>query len=198
VAAGDKAGREDAINFLLDDWADWRDPHERQVIEALIKADFGDPDPIAQLLESTHPLSPLSRYYLDNLIARGNNPAAPKMSKAARQQLRDMLRPDREPSAEERRTLAESFRVGIPRPNTAPPAVAYNKTYSERMFLLAREHMYTYGETRKQAAKALAETFGLDAVVLANMLKKGGQGATRREKDKFKKWMASKKKSGGR
>ena len=144
------------------------DLNEAVVVVALEKADQGDPEPLAQLLESTHPLSPLSRYYLDNLILRGNN--APKMHKAVsgmlrplRGMLRSMLRPDRDLTVEERRTLANAFRVGIPRPNHPPPTVAYSKTVSEMMFLLARDRMSIYG----------------------------------REKDKLKKWLATKKKSGG-
>jgi hypothetical protein len=65
------------------------------------------------------------------------------------------------------------------------------------MFLLARDRMSRYGETREQAAKAIAELFRIDALVLGNMMKEGGSGSMRREKDKLKKWLATKKKSGG-
>jgi hypothetical protein len=174
---------------LMEDW-----PPVENVIDALIQADRGDPMPIAHMLEFMHPFTPLERYYLDNLIARGNNPDAPKMSKAARKQLRSRLRPDREPTVEERRTLAAALLAGIPRPNHPPPTVAYGHTVSEMMFLLARDRMSRYGETRERAAKAIAELFRIDALVLGNMLKEGGSGSMRREKDKFKKWMDGAKK----
>jgi hypothetical protein len=169
---------------------------DENVIDVLFEADRGDPGPIARMLESARPFTPLERYYIRNLIERGNNPAGPKMSKAARQKLLSMLRPDRDLTVEERRTLANAFRVGIPRPNHPPPTVAYGNTFSEMMFLLARDRMSRYGETREQAAKAIAEIFRLDAAdLLANMLREGGSGSMRREKNKFKKWMAHKKRA---
>src|SRR5579863_9767550 len=78
-------------NDILD-YAFWRGRQhlpDDDIVAALDKADRGDPEPIAQILESDRALPPLARYYLDNLIARGNasKEKTLSMSKADRQNL---------------------------------------------------------------------------------------------------------------